>query len=181
MHIFDCTFGPFDDQWSVDDLLDHLNKVETLFVEFETTQLDALFPITATTTMLPLNDLYARIVTLIARIKQQFAEQYSTCFKWLEGSNKWSSKNKDIEVRNTDELIYDYQERQCTIPIICSVKIEFDQTTLFIGTNISDEAVELKLLCKLSKETDDADVSKYFDDAVKKLVKEKLKQTCLSS
>jgi hypothetical protein len=182
MHIFDRTFGSLDNQWSVDELLDHLRKIETLFVEFETAQLDALFPITTTTTTtLLVNDTYARIVTLIARIKQQFAQQYSTCIKWSNSSNKWSNRNKDIEVRNTDELIYNYQERQCTIPIICSAKIESDQTTLFLGTSTSDETIELKPLCNLNKETNDTDVNRCFDNAVKKLVREKLKQECLSA
>ena len=181
MQIFDRTFGSLENLWSVDELLDHLKKIETLFDEFETAQLDALFPISTTTTTLLINDTYARIVALIARIKQQFAQQYSTCIKWSNSSSKWSNRNKDIEVRNTDELNYNYQERQCTIPIICLAKIESDQTTLFLGTSTSDETIELKPLCNLNKETNDMDISKCFDNAVKKLVREKLKQECLSA
>jgi hypothetical protein len=180
MLIFDRTFGSLDNWWPLDELLNHLNMIDALFVEFETAQLDSLFPRTTTTTLLPLSDLYARIVFVIARVKQQFIEQHSTCIKWSEGSNKWSTKNKDIEVRNMDELIYDYQAQHCTIPIIFSAKIEFDQTTLFLGSSTTDGTTELKFLCSLNKETNDMDVSKYFDNAVKKLVKEKLKQACSS-
>jgi hypothetical protein len=179
MHIFDRTFGPLDGWWSVDELLNQLNTIDNLFVEFETAQLDILFPVTTTpTTILPLDDLYARIVALIARIKQQFVQQYSTCIKWSDSSNKWSNKNKDVEVTNTDELIYEYQERHCTIPIICSAKIELNQTTLFLGSSTKDGTIELKPLCNLDKETNDMDVSKCFNNAVKKLVSEKLKQAC---
>ena len=83
--------------------------------------------------MLPLNDPYARIVALIAHVKQQFAEQYATCLKWSDSSNKWSTKNKDIEVKNTDELIYHYQERQCAVSIIFSAKIDSYPLALFLG------------------------------------------------
>jgi len=182
MLIFDRAFGSLDNWWSMDELLNHLNRIDALLVEFETAQLNTLFPITTTTTttLLPLNDLYARIVALIARVKQQIAEQYSTCIKWSDGNNKWSTKNKEIEVRNTDELIYDYQGQHCTIAIIVSVKMEFDQTTLLLGSTTKDGTIELKPLCSLNKETNDMDVSRYFDNAVKKLVREKLKQACSS-
>jgi len=180
MLVFDRTFGLLENWWPVDELLNHLNMIDALFVEFETTQLNTLFPMTTNTTLLPLSDLYARIVAVIARVKQQFTEQHSTCIKWSDVSNKWSTKNKDIEVRNTDELIYDYQGQHCAIPITFSAKIEFDQTTLFLGSSTKDGTTELKALCSLNKETNDIDVSKYFDNAVKKLVKEKLKQPCSS-
>jgi len=180
MLIFDRTFGSLENWWPVDELLNHLNMIDVLFVEFETAQLNTLFPMTTTTTLLPLSDLYARIVAVIARVKQQFTKQHSTCIKWSDGSNKWSTKNKEIEVRNTDELIYDYQGQHCTIPIIFSAKIEFAQTTLFLGSSTTDGTIELKALCNLNKETNDIDVSKYFDNAVKKLVREKLKQPCSS-
>ena len=176
MCIFDRSFGSIDNRWPVDDLINHLNAIDTLFVEFETAQLDALFPTTTSNTILPLNDPYARVVTLLVRAKQQFAQQYSVCIKWSDGNNKWSSKNKENEVKNTDELIYDYQERHCTITIICSAKIELEQTTLFLGTSTLDGTIQLKHLCKLDNETNDADVSKYFNHAVKRLVREKLRQ-----
>jgi hypothetical protein len=180
--LFDRTFGSLDHWWSVDELLNHLNTIDAMFVEFDTAQLNTLFPTATTTTLLTLNDLYARIVTLIARVKQQFAEQYSACIKWSDGSNKWSTKNKDIEVKNTDELIYDYQERHCTVSIIFSAKIESDQTTLFLGSSTTtDETIELKPLCSLTKETNDMDVSRSFNNVVKKLVREKLQQANLSS
>lgn len=181
MLIFDRTFGSLDNWWSVDELLRQLNTIDTLLVEFDTAQIDTLFPRTTTTnTLLPINDLYARIVSVIARAKQQFTEQHSMCIKWSDGSNKWSTKNKDIEVKNTDELVYDYQGQHCIIPITLSAKIELHQAILFLGSGTTDGTIELKLLCHLNKETNDMDVNIYFDNAVKKLVREKLKQTCSS-
>ncbi len=180
MLIFDRTFGSSEHWWSVDELLDHLNNVDALFMEFESAQLNTLFPIIKTTTVLPLNDLYARIVALIARVKQQFAEQYSTCIKWSHGSNKWSTKNKDIEVKNTDELIYNYQGQNCTVSIIFSAKFDSNQTTLFLSSSNQDETNELKSLCNLTKEINDMDVSRSFENVVKKIVREKLKQVSSS-
>jgi hypothetical protein len=176
MCIFDRSFGSIDNRWPVDELINHLNTIDILFVEFETSQIDALFPTTTASTILSLNDPYARVVTLIVQIKQQFAQQYSVCIKWSDGNTKWSSKNKENEVRNMDELIYDFQGRHCTIPIICSAKIELDQTTLLVGSGTLDGTVQLKHLCKLDNKTNDADVCKYFDNVVKRLVKEKLEQ-----
>jgi hypothetical protein len=177
MLVFDRTFGTPDHWWSVDELLDHLNNINASFVEFESAQLNSLFPITTNTRLLPLNDPYARIVALIARVKQQFAEQYSACLKWSNGSNKWSTKNKDIEVKNTDELTYNYQERQCAVPIIFSARIDSNQATLFLGSGDEDGTNELKPLCNLTNETNDMDVSRCFENVVKKIIREKLKQT----
>ncbi|UJR26048.1 hypothetical protein I4U23_007394 [Adineta vaga] len=176
MHIFDRSFNPSDNRWSADELLNHLNEIDKLFVNFENAQLDILFPSASIIEPLSKNDLYARIVTLIASIKQQFAQQYSSCIKWSIGCNKWYSKNKDTEVRNTDELIYNNQERHCTIPIICSAQFNLDHAIIFLGSADNDGTTELKTLCNLDKETNDMDVSKYFDIAVKRLVRDKLKQ-----
>lgn len=176
MLIFDRTFVSIDRWWLTDELLDHLNNLEVSYIEFERAQLIRLFPTTETTALSPLNDQYARIVSLIARVKQQFAEQYSTCIQWSKNSNKWSTKNKDIEVKNTGELVYNYQDRQCTLTIVLFAKIDSNPPILFLGNGDEDETVELKLLCKLNNETTEKDVRVCFDDALKKIIREKLNQ-----
>jgi len=172
--IFDRAFGPFENRWTVSELLDHLNAIDSLIVELETSQLNILFPIEKTTKELPFNDLFARIVSVIAQVKQQFAEQYSTSVKWLNGCNKWLTKNKDAEVKNTDELMYDYQGQSCSLSMIFLAKIENNQASLFIGNNTEDETIQLKYLCNLTRHTNDSDVYKHFDTTVKKFVRDKL-------
>lgn len=181
MLVFDRTFATADQWWPVDELLDHLNILATLFVEFERAQLVRLFPTTTVTALQPLHDQFARVVTLIARVKQQFAEQYSTCVQWSKDGNRWSTKKKDIEVRNTDELVYTCQERQCTVTVILFAKIDTSPATLFLGDGNHEETAEYKFLCTLAKDTTDMDVSACFDTALKKLIREKLKQANSSS
>ena len=176
MLIFDRAFAATNQWWSIDELLDHLNSLAAWFAEFERVQLARLFPTTAATVLQPLNDQYARIVALIARVKQQFVEQYSTCIQWSKDGNRWSTKKKDIEVRNTDELVYKYQERHCTVTVILFAKIDTSPATLFLGDDDQDETAEYKFLCSLTKETTDIDVSACFNAALKKIIREKLKQ-----
>ena len=77
-------------------------------------------------------------------------------------------------MKNTAELAYNYQERHCTVTIIFFAKIDSNPPMLFLGNGDQDETAELKFLCSLSNETTDMDVSTYFDNALKKIIREKL-------
>ncbi|CAF0811461.1 unnamed protein product [Adineta ricciae] len=176
MHIFDRSFDPSDKKWSVDELWTYLNEIHKSMVDFEAAHLHDLFPLIPNITSLAKDDQYARFVTLIAFIKQRFIQQYSSCVKWSNSGNKWSNKNKDIEVKNTDELTYGYQDRHCSTPIICLVQFDLEPATFFVGSMDSMGTMDLKILCNVEKGTDDMDVSMHFDLAVKRLVRDKLKQ-----
>ncbi|CAF3973232.1 unnamed protein product [Rotaria magnacalcarata] len=176
LHTFDRAFGPVDNRWHVDELVEHLTTIDTCLNDFEAVHIDKFFPAPSTMDMLPLDDPYSRTVTMLARIKQNFTQQYTTVAKWSHDKNWWSIKTHDNEVKNMDELIYNHQERHCTVPIVCIAKIEHDQTSLFLTTALSDSITSLKPICKLDNETPDMNFSPYYNNAIKKLVIEWLKR-----
>ncbi|CAF1104598.1 unnamed protein product [Rotaria magnacalcarata] len=176
LHTFDRAFGPVDNRWHVDELVEHLTTIDTCLNDFETVHIDKFFPAPSTMDMLPLDDPYSRTVTMLARIKQNFTQQYTTVAKWSHDKNWWSIKTHGNEVKNMDELIYNHQERHCTVPIVCIAKIEHDQTSLFLTTALSDSITSLKPICKLDNETPDMNFSPYYNNAIKKLVIEWLKR-----
>ncbi|CAF4393556.1 unnamed protein product [Rotaria socialis] len=177
LHTFERAFGPVDNRWHIDELVDHLTTIDTCLNDFEATHIDKFFPTASTMDMLlPLGDPYPRTVTMLARIKQNFTQQYTTVAKWSHDKNWWSIKTHDNEVKNMDELIYNHQERHCAVPIVCIAKIEHDQTILFLTTALSDSITSLKPICKLDNETPDMNFSPYYNNAIKKLVIEWLKR-----
>ena len=156
--LFNRAFGSFEDRWTVDQLGKELEAIE-----LEAAELDTLFPASTVTSFSTLTDPYARAISLLAEAKQQFSEKYSTCIKWSEEKNTWYIGANANEVRNTDELIYDYQGKRCQLIVECSASIHVGPITL----NISSHALgETKLVCETTRD---------FDDALKKLPRDKLK------
>ena len=172
MLVFDRAFGSSDHHWSIDDLIHQITTIDSLLASVNVTPLDALFPLAATMRagITPLTDPYARAVTLIARGKQQFVQQYPSLVRWSDTHNHWSTTNNGAEVRNLDELIYDYQGRRITLSIECLAKIDHDQIALSLGTGSVDGTTELTPLGTLTEATFDTEVEQHFQTAIKKLI-----------
>ena len=176
MKLFDHAFDSADHQWSIDDFRKQLDVITNRLIEIETKQLDTLFPSNSVTVVSPLSDPYARAVSLIAQLKQGFAEKYAACVKWSTEGNQWTGRSVEEGVKNVAQLTYHYQHRSYQLTIVCSVKMEMDCLVVSagVGARLGGQPVEMTRIFRMTLQTPDADVSKDFEDELKHLIQQHL-------
>lgn len=177
MYLFQRTFdSSSNQQWSMDEFRKQLIVIKNLLIEKETKQLDVLFPSNSVVVVSAISDPYARAVSLVAQLKQGFADRYCACIKWSTESNRWIGGNINDGLKNIDQLTYRYENQSFDLLVVCSARNETDRLTISVGVGplSAVDQIEMKRIFRVTAQTLDTDVSKDFEDEMKELIQKHL-------
>lgn len=161
MLIFDRSFGNPDQQWSVVEL-DYQLQLIIVLIDGEREGMN-YFPSPSnlnsniSSSIIPYEDPFIYVVSLIYHLKKQFSIRYSNCIRWSSNEkNHWHSQDEKIECN--DLLIFSYQTKNLSINIQWNVLLLKEQHLLItIKAKISDKIhIELPLgIWKITEQTND--------------------------